>query len=66
MNDFTKEELEHIMHLWHVCNSNHSAPSQNFKNKLQSMIENYCDHIWTDGSGNMIFCGECHAYGGNK
>ena len=44
MNDFTKEELEYIMHLWHVCNSYHSSPSQNFKNKLQSMIDNYCEH----------------------
>lgn len=46
MNDFTKEELEYIMHLCHICNSYHSSPSQNFKNKIQSMIDDYseCNH----------------------
>lgn len=39
--EFTREDLEYIMHLWHVCNSYHSSPSQNFKNKIQSMIDNY-------------------------
>ena len=60
MNNFTKEELEYIMHLWHVCNSYHSSPSQDFKDKLQSMIDNYCEHCWTSvGNHPWLHCIKC-------
>ena len=48
MNEFTKEELQYI---WSACNElSHSEgchPSVQeiiFLNKIQSMIDNYCEH----------------------
>ncbi len=49
MNDFTKEEL---MELWENCDverlqsgiANYSV----LMNKIQSMIDNYCDNPWRD------------------
>lgn len=62
MNDFTKEELEEII-MWAAylvgCN-----PC--LLNKIQSMIDNYCDHLWSDGSGNLIFCVKCHVNIGKR
>ncbi len=62
MSDFTKEELMHLSY----CVSSRPMDDLILIKKLQSMIDNYCDHIWTDGSGNMIFCGKCQAYGGKR
>lgn len=62
MNHFTKEELEYIMHLCHICNSYHSSPSQNFKNKIQSMIDNYCEHKNKEmdcNGGISLVCTDC-------
>lgn len=40
MNDFTKEELEELI-MWslHLAGCNH-----NLVNKIQFMIDNYCEH----------------------
>ena len=62
MNDFTKEELQNLLGMAK------SIPIDDriLILKLESMIDNYCDHTWTDGSGNMIFCSKCHVYGGKR
>ncbi len=57
MNDFTKEELEQIMHgLYHANISDWPIAK-----KIQSLIDNYCEHEWgedpNDGHGWM--CSEC-------
>ncbi|MFB1501485.1 hypothetical protein [Thiocapsa sp. N5-Cardenillas] len=68
MNEFTKEELEEIDICVFNWNINHKGMDRftELRNKIQSLIANYCDHTWTDGSGNHMFCGKCHAYGGKK
>ena len=71
MNDFTKEELEQIkfdmeMGLTRFDASFTDEMYLDLKTKIQSMIDNYCDHLWTDGSGNNIFCAKCHILGGKR
>jgi len=47
VNDFTKEELESIldgMSWW--LDGDSALYSEKLINKIQSMIENYCDHDW--------------------
>ena len=50
MNEFTKEELEHLL-LWRKSILYTKKPSKEIikendilGNKIQSMIDNYCDH----------------------
>ncbi len=65
MNNFTKEELQEMYAA--LCDRHESiedfVPAQALRHKIQSMIDTYCEHIWTDGSGNHIYCGKCHKYG---
>ncbi len=69
-NDFTKEELQKIitgLAWWHQDSGFMEVEEYlPLLAKIQYMIDNYCDHTWTDGSGNMIFCVECQAYGGKR
>ena len=64
MNDFTKEELKHILKIMDHCYLD--GYGQELGQKIQSLIDNYCDHIWTEGSGNHIFCGKCRIKGGRR
>jgi hypothetical protein len=70
MNDFTKEELEFVSACVYFVEKAQfdeiPKKSLDFLAKIQSMIDNYCEHIWTDGSGNHIFCGKCNAHGGKR
>lgn len=54
MNDFTKEELKELIYALDCC---HSVPvgvdSPILMLKIQSMIDNYCDHKYK-------YCGEFH------
>ena len=45
MNDFTKEELMELLagYQLHQHNSRHNWPSLDLCNKLQSLIDNYCE-----------------------
>ena len=54
MNDFTKEELTLIkMYLEpHI--------SEKFLDKIQSMIDNYCEHHEADEFENLNFCKHCN------
>lgn len=67
MNDFTKQELQRIIEgvTWWLDGDEH-LPSLALIDKIQLLIDNYCDHIWTDGSGNHIFCTKCNNNGGKR
>ena len=59
MNDFTKEELETILKL--IINDPmkyHDA----LESKLESLINNYCDHKWDNsccGCTKGVYCEKC-------
>lgn len=75
MSDFTKEELEDlnygICHLISIgsCDSTWNADMRTLKNKLEIMIDNYCEHEskcnhdWSVGFGSIyspvIYCKMC-------
>lgn len=50
MNDFTKEELDNLRYGIHrlisegSCDSTWNADIKGLKNKLDSMIDSYCEH----------------------
>lgn len=62
MNDFTKDELHEIKKCIEWFDNNRVI---NFHaqlcNKIQSMIENYCEHDWRKGVHlfNDIYCAKC-------
>lgn len=62
MNNFTKEELKSI-HYDLVRNKNPWQCGETIINKIQSMIDNYCDHeFYVNGCGENVF-GQCHKCG---
>lgn len=67
MNDFTKEELEIIAGIIVAAEQRcgqMSASGQSVKFKLQSMIDNYCDHEWDTNLWNHFLsdfeCNKCN------
>lgn len=65
MNDFTKEELEFILDgTRHWGNKNIPTPWVfEFKKKVESMIENYCEHEVREGRRGedaVIYCAKCN------
>lgn len=47
MNDFTKEELERILKAFEwIYEEINSSWDVDIELKLQSMIDNYCEHDW--------------------
>jgi hypothetical protein len=62
MNDFTKEELLWIYGKMPAYIWDRECPIMfsSVINKLKSLIDNYCEHVWTDGSGNIIYCTKCN------
>lgn len=70
MNDFTKEELEEIKSCLKYIIASGVAPYScltiSLKKKTQSMIDNYCEHLWSDGSGNNVICVKCHKDDGKR
>lgn len=68
MNDFTKEELEMIRYSFHetiVRNDPWGNPCllsmhRTLKDKIQSMIDNYCEHSWSAvGIHPWLHCYKC-------
>jgi hypothetical protein len=59
MNDFTKEELENMLSI-----IDFEMHTQSLCNKIQSMIENYCDHHLINYccrcDPENIVCDKCH------
>jgi hypothetical protein len=69
MNDFTIEELEELYFFTELHKNKYSLkyPEELIK-KLQSMIDNYCEHQIKliganpiDNEGICIYCGKCKA-----
>lgn len=61
MNDFTKEELEKLMWCFSVVNRSYYGDVDFIKSKVQSMIDNYCEHENTDDCKccGAIICEDC-------
>ena len=59
MNDFTKEELEHLLSDCWSAGANYPG----LFDKLKSMIENYCDHelamVFSVTKGRILRCLKC-------
>ncbi len=56
MNDFTKEELRKLLHGLGLIND---IPCMVLENKIQSLIENYCEHeIHPEFKYECMFCGK--------
>ncbi len=64
MNDFTKEELIDLNIIVSVWCAKHIDDKKTVKlsDKLQSMIDNYCDHEWHPGGNRpWLHCIKCKA-----
>ncbi len=63
MNDFTKEELEEIVESFDWIESETSWDWKHpLRNKIQSMIDNYCEHTWffyLSSNGSRLKCHKC-------
>jgi len=61
MNDFTKEELRHLTTLFKLTEV--AYPDfpiyDNLWMKIESMIDNYCEHDYRVLSPNVIQCYQC-------
>lgn len=72
MNDFTKEELENLRE---ACNFfprdsfYHGEHVTDLRDKLRSMIDNYCEHEWENTccacNFDRIYCHKCEKDMGN-
>jgi hypothetical protein len=58
MNDFTKEELKELI-LFVDGGIRHATHAVELRNKLQSMIDNYCEHDMQYASGEFNYCDKC-------
>lgn len=64
MNDFTKEELKYLYEAAETevkyFNDGHIGHSVLLK--LQSMIDNYCEHEWRSSAIDAIYCPHCQKH----
>jgi len=64
MNDFTREELKNLHYYTHIYHHiTEIILPESFLDKIQSMIDNYCEHEWENNCcpceiGNTI-CKKC-------
>ncbi len=64
MNDFTKEELEHIAILFkftEVAYPDYKL-NEDLWVKVETMIDNYCEHQWRSSAINAIYCVYCQKH----
>jgi predicted RNA-binding protein with EMAP domain len=64
MNQFTKEELESIANcIWVYQDLSDTGTYSDLLKKVQSIIDNYCEHDWSVGFGSIyspvIYCKKC-------
>ena len=60
MSDFTKDELENMWNCVDLYINDVDHPYQHLLDKLQSMIDNYCDHECPgDGQCLANICDRC-------
>lgn len=62
MNDFTKEELEYIKWLVEDYEGEYQSSVTELPEKLQSLIDNYCEHHWRTSAINAIYCVHCQKH----
>ena len=63
MNDFTKEELEEIKKCIEWFDENRVVGFHNqLCNKIQSMIDNYCEHEIEQNDDGKYWCKICKEY----
>ncbi len=63
MNDFTKEELQYLLEMIDSIRIlNRSINDDELQEKIQSMIDNYCDHadLIHSAWGRVVCCKKCH------
>lgn len=61
MNDFTKEELQMLIHGIHLSIDEHTQHRYaTLYNKIQSMIDNYCEHNRTQTKLGVTVCLDCN------
>ncbi len=58
MNDFTKEELKELNNGlgWAISEGGDCNLTHLLRDKLQNMIDNYCEHEWI----NATYCEKCN------
>lgn len=63
MNDFTKEELEYLYEMMSTISiAGHPIDDDELYEKIQSMIDNYCEHAWHPGGNRpWLHCIKCKA-----
>lgn len=67
MNDFTKDELQEIVDIVNDINNGSQRHGLELyfelRNKVQSMIDNYCDHAWENVccqcAMSNVYCYKC-------
>lgn len=60
MNDFTKEELKKIkLSLSYEYDRDGLVSTANLKSRIQSMIDNYCEHEWSRKPSGLMTCKNC-------
>lgn len=61
MNDFTKKELLQILNCIGWFHEARPGMEKELEDKIQSMIDNYCNHEWRKGVHlfNDIYCTKC-------
>lgn len=64
MNEFTKEELKYIRDT--MVNIVEVYPDTelpySIRDKIQRMIDNYCEHHWRTSAINAIYCVHCQKH----
>jgi hypothetical protein len=58
MNDFTKEELDSLLHCVDIYIDGDTLIKHHYREiscKIQSLMDNYCEHEWM----NATFCEKC-------
>ena len=64
MNDFTKDELKQICQFFNIAIEDFQEPESTYdlRDKIQSMIDNYCEHEWHPGGNRpWLHCIKCKA-----
>ena len=63
MNDFTKNELQYMLELVDSIKIvNRTVNDDELQEKLQSMVDNYCEHKWhPDRNRPWLHCLKCKA-----
>lgn len=64
MNDFTKDELEDLISTIKSLRIYTGIDNwdEDLEFKIQSMINNYCNHLWDDAATNQFYCIKCQKH----